>query len=174
MSETVTETFDLLDAIQGVSYPESVVTIYLNPAAIKEIESFDSQLENVDPETEVDEENALFEKRAELIEAARKSAIHIGLKGIPRAIVNALTKHVIATVKDKNEQANEVNRQFVIRSIVGITDSEGRKANFDEDNLNQFLQALREPDWERVLGSANELSFRTLKYEQKVTDPNFS
>lgn len=169
----MSETFDLIDAIQGVSYPESTVTLYMNVPAIRELEVVEADLRAL-PEGDEEGENALFEKRAELIEAARKSAIHIEMKGLPRSVVNAMTKKAIAKIKDKNEQAEAVNKEFVLRSIVKIVDSEGRKASFDDAGLMKFFESLREPDWEKILGTANELSFQTLKYEQKVTDPNFS
>lgn len=169
----MSETFDLIDAVTGASYPESTVTIYLNLPAIRDLEVVDADLRAL-AEGDEEGETALFEKREELLEAARKSAIHIEMKGLPRSVVNVITKKTLAKVKDKLDQAEAVNREFVVKSIVKIVDSEGRKAEFDDEALHKFLGALRDPDWNRLLDAANRLSFETLKYEQKITDPNFS
>lgn len=167
----MSETFDLLDAVTGISYPETTVSLYMNLAAIRNLEAIDEALKVANGE---EEENELFSRRSELLEAVRKSALHIELKGVPRAIVSAMTKKIVATIKDRNEQADTINKQFLLKSIVKVMDSEGREANFDDEALEKFLGALREPDYDRLLQAANELSFQTLKYENKVTDPNFS
>lgn len=177
MSETETtetKTFDLLSAVQGISYPTSVVSIYLNVKAIRDLEAIEDALRAINPETEEDEETSLLAEREALLEQARKSAVHIEIQGVPRSILNAIVKQTMAKVKDRVEQAETVNEKLLLRSITKITDSEGRSANFDDEGLKALFKAMREPDFARLVDSVNELSYTTLKYEERVTDPNFS
>lgn len=171
----MSETFELLDVIHGDSYPTETVTLFMNVKPLKEMEKITEEILTLDPEKDQDRETELLKKQDELAEEARKASIDIELKGVPRAIWKAIAKNIEATTPGgKADQGEALNQEFVVRSTTQIRDSQGRVANFTDDQLISFYSNLREPDWKKILDKANELSFTTLAYEQKVTDPNFS
>lgn len=156
------KTFDLSAVLStGVTYPETTETIYTDTQSIYEFNSLDAS----------SEDNEIFEKQEELRKKVLDSALTFHLRGLPRAVVNAIVKNGIAS--DKGDE--HVSESILIRSTVKITDAQGNDAAaFTEDVLREFLKALPGPSFSSLIEAVNRLEFESLRNEDFLTDPSFS
>lgn len=165
--------FELLDAMAGIKYPERTVTVYTDYAALDQMAELEHQASRLGV-NDNDLNNKILAEQAELQKQVEASAININLRGLPRNIINSITKHIEATVKDSVDRANQTNEKIMTRSVVSITNAEGEKADADEDTLVQFLNSLPSNVWLELMKAVSEVNFAAREYEGKTTDPNFS
>lgn len=165
--------FELLDAMKGINYPEKTVTVYLDYAALEQIVELEDQASRL---AAGDDElnDALLAEQNALREQVEASAININLRGLPRSVINAITRHIEATVKDPTERQNQTNQKVMVRSIASISNSEGELADTNEDEIAEFLEALPSNVWVNLMRAMSEINFSAREYEGKSTDPNFS
>lgn len=170
-----TENFDLLGALEGTSYPTKTLPLYLNMNAVKAYKELGEEaavLTNSEEDAKRNDE--ILTEQAELREKILNSTLYVELQGLPRSVVGAITRKIEATVKNETDRTEAINNALIVRSIVRITNHAGQTAPLTDEALETLLSKMTASVSMQFLSTMNELSFAALRYEGKVTDPNFS
>lgn len=162
----------LLDVISGITYPEQEVVIFTDLAALEKFGALEEEAAKLGEE-DFEKNNALMEEQEALKAQIMESKWTFTLRGIPRSILEVIGKKYSRT-KDVSERIEEINTEIVLRSVVSVTGSGDENIGFDEDTLKEFFGAIPADVWAKFTNAANILSGNSLRYEQKVLDPNFS
>lgn len=162
---------NILDAIQGVTYPEKsilVPTDFKSLGRIGDLELEIAALKNGEDSTE------LTKEQASLILAVKETSWEFTLRGLPSSVVDSIMRAKRAKIKDAAAQNKEFVRELIITSIVRVKNYADEEAEFDKESLGKFLDAIPEDVYRRFSDTTDQLSGDALHYEYTVTDPNFS
>lgn len=165
----------ILDAITGISYPTRTVDIYVAfelLAQLGEIENEISFLGNSAADKKRLKE--LETQQTKLIGEIQDQKWSFTLQGLPSEVVKTIFKKNHRKIKEAYEATDATNREVVIRSVAKATAPGGEQVEFTDEQLGQFLDALPSAIEEKFVNTVNLLSEDSVRYEYKVTDPNFS
>ena len=175
MTVETSETFDLVGALEGTTYPTKVVSIYLNIGAVGEYHALEEEAATLLP-SETERNNEILAEQAALREKILTSVVNVELIGLPRSVVKAIVKKSENGTKNlpRNEVDEKINRALLLRSIAKITNHQGAMAETTEANVDALLDRMTEEVYSQFIAAMTALTFESMRYEQIVTDPNFS
>lgn len=84
------KTFDLLDALAGVSHPETTVDVYLDDSLMYLISQTDAEIRKAEIRGEKEQKDTLEAKIAELKEQAATVKFEFTIRAIPRGVHTAI------------------------------------------------------------------------------------
>ncbi|MFA5387653.1 MAG: hypothetical protein WC322_04705 [Candidatus Paceibacterota bacterium] len=169
------ETFDLVAALEGTSYPTTTVPIYLNIKAVADFHNLEEEAAALtDSAEDVERNDEILVEQAALREQILNSMLNIEMIGVPRSVIKAIGKKIEATVKDKTLINDKVNRAILIRSITKVSNRVGQTAEATEEAIDALIEKMTNEVYDSFIEAMWKLSFESMRYESTVTDPNFS
>lgn len=175
--EPETKTFDVLEFLAGVKYPQDTVTVYANPAALYEYENLDRMANNSDNPDE------FAPRLEELREQIRQSAVIFHLRGYAPKLQKAIMAEARALHKVPDDQYIEsntkafrwVNLRCIAESLVKVERPDGSadERRFTVEDVEGFEDGLPDSEFGKIQDKTFELSFRSLSFDAAVT-PDFS
>lgn len=162
---------NLLDAIQGVTYPEKTILIPTDFKSLNRIGELELEIAALrNGEDSVD----LVKEQAELVLKVKETSWEFTLKGLPSKVVESIMRAKRAKVKDAIQQNKDFVRELIVTSVVKIKNHADEEAEFDKDSVGAFLDAVPDDVYRKFSETTDQLSGDSLKYEYTITDPNFS
>lgn len=183
MSEVDDKSFDLLEALQGVSYPEETFSIYFDGKGASEIYHANRELDAADPTSEEfkEKERAFLE----LVNKFRGSEYKITIRGISQEhyadALETIIREAEAFGKTKSQieisQFLETRQEQLLwaQHIVKIEDPQGRvRAPITNEEATALYNKLPEPSKGEIERRIARMNDHTAKgYEIGVTDFDF-
>ena len=173
MTDVTPEEFDLVGALEGTTYPTKSVQLYLNSKAVSDFNTLEEEAALLG-EAETERNNEILAEQRVLREKILNSVLNIELVGVPRSVIKAITKKAEATTKDQDERNDIINREILTRNIVKITNRAGQSAPLTDEAIATLWSKLGQDPSQTLLMASSEVNFEALRYENIVTDPNFS
>jgi len=173
MTDVTPEEFDLVGALEGTTYPTKSVQLYLNSKAVSDFNALEEEAALLG-ENDTERNNEILAEQRVLREKILNSVLNIELVGVPRSVIKAITKKAEATTKDQDERADIINREILTRNIAKITNHAGQSAPLTEEAIAALWSKLGQEASQTLLMASSAVNFESLRYENIVTDPNFS
>lgn len=174
MTDLTPGTFDVLSVIKGRKYPEQSTDIYFDVVAMYELDLLEQRIAN---ETDADAVNALDAQGEAIKERIRASKLTFEMRGLGHGHVTALLKKVAADHKEAEgfDLALEQTFAHISASIIKVTNAEGEEGSteWNRDAVEALYNYLPPTEFGKLTALANDLSFKTLKFEEKATSPDF-
>lgn len=177
-------TFNVLDAIQGRSYPQDIVTIYTDTNAAYEIHNIEKHIADLGND-EAEQINKLDEQITTLKQRIKDTALTFRLRGIGRDLKEAIndearllfpwTDKTNPDPVDQGIGAEWVNRSFLAAHIVDVTDALGNvdEHMWDEAQVETLRKSIPDESFLSLIRLMQELSFAATYFDASVT-PDFS
>ena len=163
------DTFDLFDYIDGRTYPETVIPVYLDHKAAYEAHKIEQEIaRTISP----DEVNRLVEKKNALIQAAQNSRLDFHMRGVPSDIVADVNTEVEGFTDEKVRRVHKL----LLLHIVRIENAEGEAVSLpkDEDDVKRLLDKIPTEGATRLIDALNDLTLKAAYYESVEITPDFS
>lgn len=184
--------FSLTDFLAGASYPEEVVTVYLNAYAVNELIKANAQHKEImdrfankkpavrtiaerDPELGLAE---LSKKIEDLNDQVASSALTFTFRGHSPEFVDALTERVMPTGEGQTylrysaeEQLRD--RELIVASLVSIVDAKGNTSAdpFTEASVTALEKTLLPGEFEKIIVAVANANMNGQLFEQAVDAP---
>lgn len=94
--------------------------------------------------------------------------------GLPRQSSRRSRRRLKPPLKDNDERADIINLQIITRNITKITNHAGASAPLTDEAIATLWGKLGQDASQKMLMASSEVNFEVLRYENIVTDPNFS
>lgn len=140
------QTFDLIAALSGRSYPTLDVTIYLDEALGFEIHKLQGDLASAEARGDEEESARLYKEKAAKVKQASQEAFTVTLKSIPESVRRTVIAKVQEDFPEKsdllgrplpNPAADEEFTKKMWRAyIVSVTAPDGSVKAVDEADVN--------------------------------------
>lgn len=174
MTDLTPGTFDVLAVIKGRKYPEQSTDIYFDSEAMFELDVLEQRIAD---ETDGDVVNSLDAEGEAIKERIRASKLTFEMRGLSHGHVTALLKKVAADYKEAEgiDLALEQTYAHISASIVKVTNAAGEEGatDWNRDAVEALYNYLPPTEFGKLTTLANDLSFKTLKFEEKATSPDF-
>jgi len=166
------ETFDVLDAVKNVTYPEDDCKLYMDQgAAARLIEAQSIINSTLDNDVAADLEKEAQKAYQEL----QATSLTFHLRGLSRGLITAVNKRVEAKY-DKEDWERYTNAETVAQSIMYVKSGDGKvdKRNWTAEDVERLADKLTTAQWTKILQKCSELTFSNIRDEDLRTDPDFS
>ena len=175
MTVETAETFDLVGALEGTSYPTKVVSIYLNIQAVSEFHALEEEAATLTAK-DTERNDEILAEQGVLRDKILASVLNVELIGLPRSVVKAVVRKLEVGSKNtpQADLDEKINRALLVRSVAKISNHTGATAEATEENIDALLGKMTEEVYGKFIKAMTELSFESMRYETIVTDPNFS
>lgn len=182
------ETFDLLGAIEGTTYPEVDVPFYFDAESALLISNMNKELQKLAALGRIEQYEALEPVFFEAVEALKDSQFTFTLKSVPRKVKKAWVAKAQAKFPDKqadalgNVQPNIEGFQYVEllqwqSYLIKITDPTGKVSlgPFPEATVSKLMDEAPEASLQAVSEAISELDEGVKSgYEVAVRNLDFS
>lgn len=183
MSEVDDKSFDLLEALQGISYPEETFSVYFDGKGAQEIYHANRELDAADPTSEdfKEKEQAFLD----LVNKFRGSEYKITIRGISQEhyadALETIIREAEAFGKTKSQieisQFLETRQEQLLwaQHIVKIEDPQGRvRAPITNEEAAALYNKLPEPSKDEIGRRIDLMKDHTAKgYEIGISDFDF-
>ena len=184
--------FSLTDFLAGASYPEEVVTVYLNAYAVNELIKANAQRKELtdkfankkpavrtiaerNPELGLEE---LDKKIADLNDQVADSGLTFTFRGHSPEFVDALTERVMPTGEGQtyarySPEEELRDRELIVASLVSIVDSKGNVSTgqFTEANVTALEKTLLPGEFSKIIMAVANANMNGQLFEQAVDAP---
>lgn len=172
------KTFDLMAALQGRSYPEDTVVVFLDEGAMYSY-SRASEMAERDPA------NKALQKSVDgILKEMKDLAYKVHLKGVPREVRVALYKQTVEDFPLKKDSLGNIQENLDFEEafnqgewelyVVGIEAPDGSKASLNSDVIKAFRGTAPQASVEAVnVAIAGLRDGAVSGYEQTVQGLNF-
>lgn len=167
--------FNLVDAIQGRSYPEDSVTVFLDQDAAYELTQVESEMKELASRTGRDDEALeaynLLETEADTLRARIiDTSLTFTLRGIPQATYDSIIESVTKDEKIENK-GHESNVRSIAKMLVRVTNSQGavdEDREFSRDEVEGIYEAFGSHEWDYLNLTVNGLMFAATYFDSAV------
>lgn len=188
MTDVDSQSFDLIQALDGISYPEETFPIFFDSKSAQKLYSVNRRLDATDPTSE--EFKELEKEFLDLVNEFKGSRYEVTIRGLSsehyQDAIEVLLKEVQAFSKNSDPgaaQRVEVENFIETRTeqllwaqhIVKITDPQGRvRAPITNEEATALYNRLPEESQKEVSRQIEEMKSRTSSgYEIGITDFDF-
>ena len=169
-------TFDVLDFVQGRSYPKDTVNVYTDAGAVYEIAKLETEISN---ELDSDVVDRLDGMVRELKAQVRATSLTFHLRGLPSPIITDVNnqtdaKHGVGA--DTPEKANHRLMTLLALSIVEVEKPDGTKdsRDWDFEAVEKLTNGLPTYSANKLLETMVELTLKSRSFEDFEVTPDFS
>lgn len=184
--------FSLADFLAGASYPEEVVTVYLNAYAVNELIKANAEYKDItdrfankkpavrtiaerDPELGLAQLN---KKIADLNDQVAASALTFTFRGHSPEFVDELTERVMPTDAGQTYARYGVeeqlrDRELIVASLVSIVDANGNVSTdpFTEASVTALEKTLLPGEFQKIIVAVANANMNGQLFEQAVDAP---
>lgn len=175
MTDLDPKTFNLLDTLQGRTYPEDEVVVYTDVKAFYEYQRIDQLANDAGTGDEANEYDAQLDELRERIKA---SGLTVSMRGYAPAVNKSLTAEARAKFKldssvmiDQDADAfNWLNKRSIAEAIVKVTDVHGNSDErlFTVEDVDAFEDYLTPEEFSKIVTKTFELSWQSMHLDNAV------
>lgn len=155
--------FNVIDTIQGRSYPTETVKVYLDEASVYELDKLNQKM-SVEKDTK--KYSALEKQADELVKQIEESALTFHLQGIPPAATQELYDRY-----DKQElSAEELHDQLLAACLQKVVRADGAidERKFTIEQTADFRKFIPPTEMGRIAKTINQVVTNTAIFENTV------
>lgn len=158
------KTFDFLAALEGRSYPEDEVTVFIDEAGLYELHKINEEQKFIgDPDSK--EAKALERRKKALTKQVSATAMTFKARGVAPAVSQMLVKKY--SEKDDYEGLADELLAAVLVAVVDANGAEDRR-KYSKDDAKKIRDLLPPAAYGKVSDMVNDLNINAAIYDQTV------
>jgi len=158
------QTFDFLKTLEGRSYPEQEVTVYIDEAGLHELHQIGEDQKYIG-DVDSKEYKALERRKKALVKQVGASAMTFKARGVAPAIVQTLVKKY-----GEAEDFEGLQDELLAAVLVAVVNAEGAedRRKYSKDDAKKIRDLLPNGAYTQLSNMINDLNMNTAIYDETI------